>query len=206
MIQINPSQYIKHVVITHFLVLSNYIFFSSKKKKHQNNVVLNGTFLLFPCPCRGREEEDFKSFPAILPICLALLTCPKTQATSHTLPPLIQAMTSHPTLCQDMGRVATLPCAMAVVRCPSLPAAINTKKGEDKKEEGRFWKERRRRRFEKQGGVCFKTGEEHSLVAIVFLPTANRCHSPSPPPPALLTPLSFFLSLSPPSFPCCNTR
>jgi hypothetical protein len=32
-----------------------------------------------------------------------------------------------------MGRIATLPCTMAVVRCPSLPAAINTEKGEDKK-------------------------------------------------------------------------
>jgi hypothetical protein len=31
-----------------------------------------------------------------------------------------------------MGRIATLPYAMAVVRCPSLPAAINTEKGEDK--------------------------------------------------------------------------
>jgi len=44
----------------------------------------------------------------------------------------MQAMTGHPTLCQDMGRIATLPCTMAVVRCPSLPAAINTEKGEDK--------------------------------------------------------------------------
>jgi hypothetical protein len=33
-----------------------------------------------------------------------------------------------------MGRIATLPGAMAVVRCPSLPAAINTEKGEDKGE------------------------------------------------------------------------
>jgi hypothetical protein len=35
-----------------------------------------------------------------------------------------------------MGRIATLPCTMAVVRCPSLPAAINTEKGEDKWREG----------------------------------------------------------------------
>jgi hypothetical protein len=48
------------------------------KKKNQNSAVLNGIVLLRPYPCRGREEEDFKYFPAILPICLALLTCPKT--------------------------------------------------------------------------------------------------------------------------------
>jgi len=48
----------------------------------------------------------------------------------------MQAMTGHPTLCQDMGRIATLPGAMAVVRCPSLPAAINTEKGEDKERGG----------------------------------------------------------------------
>jgi hypothetical protein len=35
-----------------------------------------------------------------------------------------------------MGRIATLPGAMAVVRCPSLPAAINTEKGEDKERGG----------------------------------------------------------------------
>jgi len=36
-----------------------------------------------------------------------------------------------------MGRITTLPCAMEVVRCPSLPAAINTEKGEDKRGGGR---------------------------------------------------------------------
>jgi len=32
-----------------------------------------------------------------------------------------------------MGRVATLPCAMAGVRCPSLRAPINTEGGNTKK-------------------------------------------------------------------------
>jgi hypothetical protein len=44
-----------------------------------------------------------------------------------------------------MGRVATLPCAMTVVRCPSLPIAINTEKGENKK------KGRKRKKKENQG-------------------------------------------------------
>jgi len=58
----------------------------------------------------------------------------------------MQAMTSHPTLCQDMGSIATLPCAIAVVRCPSLHAAINTEKAEEKRGGGEQ---------KTDGGVCF---------------------------------------------------
>lgn len=40
-----------------------------------------------------------------------------------------QAMTNHLILCQDIGKVATLPYVMAGVKCPSLLTPIN-KKGE----------------------------------------------------------------------------
>jgi hypothetical protein len=76
-----------------------------------------------------------------------------------------------------MGRIATLPGAMAVVRCPSLPAAINTEKGEDKRGGrkrkkgnlgGRFFFLRKRgtnrgakfwRRTENRGGRTENRGE-----------------------------------------------
>ncbi|KAJ6866022.1 hypothetical protein NC652_037523 [Populus alba x Populus x berolinensis] len=45
----------------------------------------------------------------------------------------MQAMTGHPTLCQDMGRIATLPCPRVVVRCPSFPTAINIGEGIEKR-------------------------------------------------------------------------
>jgi hypothetical protein len=45
-----------------------------------------------------------------------------------------------------MGRIATLPCTMAVVRCPSLPAAINTEKGEDKEGGDDFFEKERNKK------------------------------------------------------------
>jgi len=109
--------------------------------------------LLLPCKCRDKGEEDFWNlFPAHLLLLFSPPLAHKTwtQATSHTLPPLMQAMTGHPTLYQDMGKITTLPCAMAEVSCPSLPAAINTEMREDKRGEGEH----------KRGGRVYLRGEE----------------------------------------------
>ena len=84
-----------------FLGSSQLHFLFFKKKKTRNNVILI-LFSFFPVHAETRKKKILNLFfPAIL-LLFPLLTCPKTQATSHTLPPLMQAMIGHPPLCQDV--------------------------------------------------------------------------------------------------------
>jgi len=113
---------------------------------------------------------------------------PRKPGTTHTLPPWWKTRRalpcgqpcSAPTLRQDSGRVATLPCSVAEVRCPSLCAPINTERrekrgGKERKPRGaKFWRKRegqwqrgkKRNRIEKEnkpgvGKKIFKTDKRN---------------------------------------------
>ena len=106
-------------------------------------------------------EEEFCSPATLLPLSPPHL--PRNLARpipTHTLPPWWKTRRAlpcgqpcfAPTLRQDSGRVATLPCSVTGVRCPSLCAPINTERGFF------FWveeeeTERKRMERKKQGTV-----------------------------------------------------
>ena len=75
-----------YFVITHFWVTPKFFPFLQKKKKNLHGAVLNDTVqLLLRCTCRGKEEEDFKSF---FPLSLSTPLAQKTRMThTHTTIP-----------------------------------------------------------------------------------------------------------------------
>ena len=109
-------------------------------------------------------EEEFCSSATLLPLSPPHL--PRNLARpipTHTLPPWWKTRRAlpcgqpcfAPTLRQDSGRVATLPCSVTGVRCPSLCAPINTERGffffewRRKRPREREWRERNKGRFER---------------------------------------------------------
>jgi hypothetical protein len=53
---------------------------------------LNGTVPLLPCPCRGREEEDFKSFS---PLTLSFSTSLLASLLTQPIPSLMKKQETH---------------------------------------------------------------------------------------------------------------
>lgn len=149
-----------------FLVYSQIHFITLLKIKDETVSFLNDTVhLLSLCVQRQGKGKILKIF--------SCLPSPSPDTSHISYPAIINAtIPSHPIMCQDMGRVATLPCAMVGVRCPSLRAPINTegentknkrkdflKETKKKKQTGWVWKESFWSEKKTKGNFKKKTGE-----------------------------------------------
>jgi len=129
-----------------FLVYSQIHFITLLKIKDETVSFLNDTVhLLSLCVQRQGKGKILKIF--------SCLPSPSPDTSHISYPAIINAtIPSHPIMCQDMGRVATLPCAMVGVRCPSLRAPINTEGENTKNKRKDFLKETKK----KTDGVSLK--------------------------------------------------